>query len=204
MLASDQGRGSRSAGAVDDTGDGGRPRSGGSIGAAVGSLSSGKPVVSAYAAASGGPSGRGIRFPSSRRYLWDRTPAGAQVLVSTQDLLPAVSISASALASVAGAAAGGQSARVPLRLSFAATGTYQLTGLLQSIDPLAAAGDTSSTRQQGAAEAQFSCVLLDRSLSDDGEVFERVGGGNEALVAALCAGLDEHGSARIAEVWVWR
>lgn len=27
---------------------------------------------------------RGIRFPSSRRFLWDRTPAGAQVLINTK------------------------------------------------------------------------------------------------------------------------
>ena len=53
-----------------------RPRSAGGLLAASGAGT--HEAGSAYAAP------RGLRFPSSRRYLWDRTPAGAQVLVSTQ------------------------------------------------------------------------------------------------------------------------
>lgn len=33
--------------------------------------------------------GRGVRFPSSRRYLWDRTPAGPQVLYGLEVRGPA-------------------------------------------------------------------------------------------------------------------
>lgn len=189
--------------------------------------STGKPLPVATAAA------RGVRFPLSRRYLWDRTPAGPQVLVSVQvrqhgrstpwkpgvgcarqparhsssaqrarrpppksrtthnqDLLPRLSIAASALASVADGAAAYAAVgdgSVPLRLTFAATNTYQLTGLLQGADPLA-----------GPAPLGAATVPVQLSAEEPGGAGDTAG--REALLAALAARLDAPCSARIGDV----
>ncbi|KAI8466252.1 MAG: hypothetical protein J3K34DRAFT_524705 [Monoraphidium minutum] len=145
------------------------------------------------------------------RYLWDRTPAGAQVLVSTQDLTPRTSISASALSSIAGGLASGACGSVPLRLTFASTSTFQLTALLQATDPLAAAGGGGGGGgggQHGGEATRVVCALLGEQqegehggAAGDREALEAAGGDDKALSAVLCAKLDTQGPARIAEIF---
>jgi hypothetical protein len=104
-----------------------------------------------------------------------------------------MSISASALARIAGSPTAAAPA-VPLRLSFAASGTYQLTGLLQEDDPLAGAAGA-----RGAEAVRVACAAAEGGAGDQAAL-EAAGGGNDALAAALAARLDESGPARIAEV----
>jgi hypothetical protein len=186
-----------SAGSPPDSAE--RARSSGGPGAGAGAAPRHAKPAYAYAYGGGGPGAptRGPRFPSSRRYLWDRTPAGAQVLVSTADLLPQLSISASALAALAAAAAAGAAPAFPLQLSFAATNTYQLTGLLQGAD----AGPGGAPLRGSASSVRATVALLPAGdAAGDGEALLRAGGGEDALAAAVAAHLDTLGPARVAEV----
>ena len=116
-----------------------------------------------------------------------------------QDLLPLMSVSASALSALAGAASRGGAAAAPLRIAFAATNTYQLTALVKVADPLAGARG-SPTKEPSAATVQ--CKLLDtqQAALDDRSALAAAGGGDDALAAVLAARLDAHGPASIAEV----
>ena len=160
---------------------------------------------SSLSAGSGGGGGgpRGLRFPTSRRYLWDRTPAGPQVLVSAPDLLPRLSISAAALAALARAVAtgGAVATAVPLRLSLATTRAYQLTGLLQE------QGDADASAADAAAGADCSvsvaCRIIGSSAPQqprDAEALEAAGGGDDALASALAARIDAHGATQVSQV----
>jgi hypothetical protein len=164
--------------------------------------------------ASSSKDARDAGFPSSRRYLWDRTPAGAQVLVSAPDLLPRLSISAAALARLAASVAdqpssgsgGGtnsSTSSVALRLSFATTGAYQLTALLQEADAVAPGGDAAAAQQQQQQQQQVACLLLRDAAADcgsDAALLAAAGATDEALSGALAACLDRPGPAQISDV----
>lgn len=111
-------------------------------------------------------SSRALRFPSSRRYLWDRTPAGPQVLIDVlvsnfgtgyifvvahtlagsnsadtacQTMLQDYLPHVQVAASTFGAisrAASNRASRVTLQLGFSVSSTNQVAALIQEHDPL--------------------------------------------------------------------
>ncbi|KAF6256991.1 hypothetical protein COO60DRAFT_47838 [Scenedesmus sp. NREL 46B-D3] len=127
---------------------------------------------------------RGLRFPSSRRYLWDRTPAGPQVLINTQDHVPHVQVAASAFGAVSRAAEH-QTGTVPLQLGISVNPINQVTALVQELDPLVCkAGDY----------LQLNCPLLKPSQ-------QQLQDAAHSLRAVLQAQLDQRSSARVQELY---
>ncbi|WIA18378.1 hypothetical protein OEZ85_009840 [Tetradesmus obliquus] len=126
---------------------------------------------------------RGLRFPSSRRYLWDRTPAGAQVLINTQDHVPHVQVAASAFGAITRAAER-QTGTVPLQLGISVTPPNQVTALVQELDPLVC---------KAGAYLQLSCPVLKHAQQQDAAA--------PNLRAALQAQLDQRSSAHVQELY---
>lgn len=79
--------------------------------------------------------GRGWRFPSSRRYLWDRSAAGPAVALDGRDFVPEVEVAVSALAPSAGGAVAGHA---PLHAEYSVAPNHKVRLQLRSEDKLAA------------------------------------------------------------------
>lgn len=147
------------------------------------------------------PGGRGWRFPSSRRYLWDRNPTGPAVMLDFRDCVPEVEVALSALAvgsssssttsDVANSDATPRSAR--LQAEFTVDSNRRMKVMIRAEDKLASVHSAT----------QRDTVVVPCSLEASGPrgASSSSRAASEQLIGSFQAQMDHAGSARVSQLF---